>query len=219
MTTKSIGFGLGRVLQHDSRSLEYPAPTTLAVKSKNWRRYGTVLDQGRVGSCTGNATAQALNHTPFHVIGSLCLHEDSAVWFYSKATVLDGFPGTYPPDDTGSSGLAVSKVAQDFGYITSYDHAFGLDHVLSAAMYGPLIVGTNWYEDMFNPDLNGVVYPTGSVVGGHEYVLNGVDITNKKLRFLNSWTADWGVNGHFFISFDDFSKLLNEGGDAILFRS
>lgn len=214
MTTKRA---LGRVLEHDARSLAYPAPTTDVVRTKAWRRYGTVLDQGQVGSCTGNATAQALNHTPFHVTGSRCLTEADALAFYSEATILDGFPGVYPPDDTGSSGLSVAKAAQEAGRISSYTHAFGLDHVLGAAMVGPLIVGTNWHEDMFNPDISGVIHPTGAIAGGHEYVLDGVNVTTKMLRFLNSWSALWGVTGHFFMSFDDFGALLNEGGDAVLF--
>lgn len=209
---------LGRVREHDPRSLAYPAPTTAELRSVKWRRYGLVLDQGNLGSCTGNAAAQALNHVPFHTVGTACLHEDTAVALYASATVLDGFPGTYPPEDTGSSGLGVAKAAQQAGYLSTYEHAFGLDHVLAAAQYGPLIVGTDWHEDMFEPDDFGRVHPTGAVAGGHEYVLDGVDLAAQQLRFLNSWSASWGVKGHFYMSFDDFGSLLSEGGDAVLFR-
>jgi hypothetical protein len=151
-------------------------------------------------------------------VGTACLHEDTAVALYESATVLDGFPGTYPPDDTGSSGLGVAKAAQQAGYISVYEHAFGLDHLLAAAQFGPLIVGTDWHEDMFTPDTVGVVRPTGPIVGGHEYVLDGVDLTARMLRFLNSWSAGWGVSGRFYMSFDDFAVLLDAGGDAVLFR-
>lgn len=210
-------YSLGRVQEHDPRSLNFPAPTTGDVHTQYWGRYGQVLDQGQVGSCTGNAAAQALNHKPFHVIGTPCLTEADALDLYHNATVLDGYPGTYPPDDTGSSGLAVAKAAQRAGRITSYLHAFGLDHVLSAAMSGPLICGTDWYDGMFTPDSTGTVHPTGSVAGGHEYVLDGVDLGRQRLRFLNSWSVNWGIRGRFYVSFSDFSALLAGGGDAVLF--
>lgn len=210
-------FPLGRVQEHDPRSLAFPAPTTTNVVSKSWRHYGLVLDQGSLGSCTGNAAAQSLNTAPYHVIGTPTYREPDAVDFYSRATVLDGFTGTYPPDDTGSSGLAVSKVLQERGLISAYTHAFGLDHLLAALMSGPCIVGTDWMNDMFNPDSAGVVHPTGGVVGGHEYLCNGVNVSSKMLRFVNSWSSSWGIRGHFYMSFDDFSVLLNDGGDAILF--
>jgi hypothetical protein len=208
---------LGRVREHDPRSLAFPATAFEPVVDRTWRRYGAVLDQGRLGSCTGNAAAQALNHAPLHTVGTACLPEDQAVALYSVATARDAFPGVYPPDDTGSSGLAVAKACQDAGYITAYDHAFGLDHVLSAAMTAPLIVGTDWWDSMFYPDPSGQVFPTGAIAGGHEYVLDGVSVTHRMVRFLNSWSRDWGVAGRFYMTFDDFGWLLTTGGDAVRF--
>jgi hypothetical protein len=210
-------FPLGRVVEHDPRSLAYPAEATLPIITKTWRHYGAVLDQGRVGSCTGNAMAQAVNTRPLHVPPRI-LTETDALALYGRATVLDGYPGTYPPDDTGSSGLAVAKAAREAGYITAYSHAFGLDHALAALMHGPLIVGTDWHEDMFTPDAHGFVRPTGAVAGGHEYVLLGVDPHHKVLTFLNSWSASWGVHGRFRMTFADFDTLLREQGDVILPR-
>jgi len=210
-------FPLGRVPERDPRSLNFAAPATTPVTSKRWRRYGTVLDQGDLGSCTGNAGEGCLNHAPFHVVGTTCAKEPDAVSLYSAATAADAYPGQYPPEDTGSSGLAVAKVLKAWGRITGYTHAFDLDHILSALMSGPLIVGTDWLNNMFYPDPNGLVQPTGSVAGGHEYVLNGADVTSKMLRFQNSWGTGWGVNGHFFMTFDGFSSLLADDGDAILF--
>ena len=128
-----------------------------------------------------------------------------------------GDPGTYPPNDTGSDGLSVAKAAQQLGAIAGYTHAFGLDHVLGAAMTGPLIIGTRWHSDMFNPDPRGVVHPTGPVEGGHEYCLDAVYAEAKMLRFLNSWSKSWGANGYFYMSFADFSTLLADHGDAVLF--
>lgn len=210
-------FPLGRRAEHDPRSASFAATATLPVTSKVWRRYGLVLDQGRLGSCTGNAAAHALNHAPLHVTGTT-YHEPDAIRFYSEATLRDEWgDNTYPPTDEGSSGLGVSKAVLSEGLITGYQHAFDLDHALSALMAGPLIVGTDWYDDMFNPDAAGVVHPTGGVVGGHEYCLDGVAVASRMLRFQNSWSSLWGVGGRFYLSFADFSTLLAASGDAILF--
>lgn len=210
-------FPLGRVLDpdHDPRSLAHPAPADLPVLSVKWPRLGKVLDQGNVGSCVGNASAQSLNHRAFY----RRYHDetDARDNIYALATRLDTYPGSYPSQDTGSDGLAGAKACQQLGYIGSYTHAFGLDHVLAALQTGPLIVGTPWYNDMFNPDSHYRVHPTGGVAGGHEYVLDGVNTTAKTLRFLNSWSDQWGYMGRFYMSYADFSSLLSQQGDATLF--
>ena len=210
-------FPLGRALQHDEASRLFPAPADTPIESRRWPHVGKVLDQGQVGSCTGNAAAQSLNHRPNHLNGSLVMNEADALRIYGLATQLDGFPGTYPEEDTGSSGLAAAKACQQLGYISGYTHAFGLDHLLAALMVGPLIVGTDWHEDMFNPDPLGIVKPTGAVVGGHEYVVDGVHVAPRMIRFLNSWSNGWGHRGHFWMTFDDFATLLGNDGDAIQF--
>lgn len=207
-------FPLGRKVQHDPRSLNFPARTELPVITKTWRRYGGVLDQGALGSCTGNAAAQALNHLPLRTKG-VVRRESDAVRFYGRATVLDQWPGVYPPDDTGSSGLAVAKALQEEGLISRYEHAFGLEHGLSVLMEAPLLVGSNWYSDMFYPDAKGVVRPTGSDVGGHEYLWIGADMPSRTVHFLNSWSDLWGDRGRFHMSFESFQTLLDQQGDLI----
>lgn len=211
-------FPLGRERYHDPRSLSYPVlATDVVVRSKAWRRYGSVLDQGSLGSCTGNAAAHGLNSSPFHVTATPCFKETDAIAFYSLATSLDAFPDTYPPVDSGSSGVGVSKAVQSLGHITAYRWSFGFDHFLQALMQGPVLCGTNWHQNMFYPDSDGLVHPVGDIAGGHEYLANGVNVTSKLIRFQNSWSSLWGVSGHFYMTFDDFTALLNEGGDAVLF--
>lgn len=53
-------YSLGRIVQHDPRSLAFVAATA-PLKTVTHRLSGQVLDQGNLGSCTGNAMAQALN--------------------------------------------------------------------------------------------------------------------------------------------------------------
>jgi hypothetical protein len=212
---------LGRHVEHDERSRSFPAQTAplpnLAIR---WTINAAPLDQGNLGSCTGNAVAQCFNTTPYYgerraFHKGRYLTEDNALAFYKRATEVDGFDGTYPPDDTGSSGLAAAKAAREAGYINSYTHAFGIDHVLGALAVGPLIVGTVWLDDMFQPDERGVLTVSGKEAGGHEYLLLGWNPKTELMEFFNSWGSSWGRKGHFYIPVDEFDrKLLQADGDA-----
>ena len=112
--TDELPHRLGRLVQHDPRSRGYPVRAAAAPRplvSKTWRRYGSTLNQGELGACTGYAMTHGLNTTPLRAAGPTHTHT-TAVNLYSEATALDMFPGVYPPVDTGSSGLAVCKAAQ-----------------------------------------------------------------------------------------------------------
>lgn len=202
----------GRHVEHDPKSRNYAVTPTGAPKSVLWRRHVKPFDQGQLGSCTGNAMAGALSTAPWrHHFG-----EHTAVTLYKAATVLDDVPGTYPPDDTGSSGLAVAKAAQARKWITTYLHCFSFDAVLTALQSGPCIAGTNWHAGMDTPDADGLVHVTGPVRGGHEYELVGCDIERERILAVNSW-GTWGRGGYFDIGFADFQRLLAEQGDVTTF--
>jgi hypothetical protein len=206
---------LGRLVEHDPKSRFYQAAMATAPRSVLWGHHAPVLDQGDIGSCTGNALTQALNCDFFAKCRTHYLTEADAVKLYSAATQLDDVPGSYPPDDTGSSGLAVAKAGVKAGYLAGYKHAFGFAHFTAALQLSPVIVGTTWHNDMFTPDKSGLVRPTGSVAGGHEYLAIGVDYALKSLTFLNSWSDKWGVGGRFHMTFNDFAVLLADQGDVV----
>jgi hypothetical protein len=145
------GGPLGRHVEHDPRSHGFPVSLTATapvgvLHPVTHERHGKIFDQGHywdpklkrfisLGSCTGNALVGAVMtdplYRPHHNYG-----ESMAVRVYGRATVLDSFPGEYPPDDTGSSGLAVCKAALEKGLITRYEHAFNLDQALAALQAG-----------------------------------------------------------------------------------
>jgi len=95
-----------------------------------------------------------------------------------EATVLDGIAGTWPPDDTGSSGLAVAKALVARGWAGSYLHAFTLDDVLHALSYqGPCLLGMNWRTLMDHPAVTtGRDRYAGPSRGGHEPLLTEVSV-------------------------------------------
>lgn len=212
-TISTTEFGLGRKVNHDPRSRAFPAPRAADRRPVMHRRYSPVLDQGTLGSCTGNAMAHAVNMKPLHIPGTSYLNEADAVDLYSRATQIDPFRGTYRPEDTGSDGLSVCKAAQERGLITAYRWAFGFEHTLDALQLGPVLIGIPWHHSMYFPDRRGFVRPDGDKVGGHEIVLMGDDCRNT-LTFLNSWGSGWGLSGRFKMDYPTFKALLADNGDA-----
>ena len=200
---------LGRHIAHDPRSRDFPAEVA-PVSSIHWHRHVPIFDQGQLGSCTGNAAAGCMSTGPF----AHRLTEADAVSIYSQATHIDGIRGIYPPTDTGSNGLAVMKACQRRGWITSYKHAFGIDHVLGALMLGPAVTGIAWLSGCDDPDDEGIVRYRGTVRGGHEIELVGYDHVRGLLRFANSWGPSWGKNGFFYMSAEDYSAALKNFGDV-----
>lgn len=208
---------LGRRLNHDPRSLRYlvnaPART---IQSVEHQRITPVLDQGDTGSCTGNAAVGALGTRPLYgaLINPPELGEELARAVYSDATEIDPFPGTWPPTDTGSDGLSAAKACKQRGLISGYLHATSLTAMQAALQDTPVIVGVNWYEGFDQPNDNGIVFATGSIRGGHEFEVVGLDVDRRLFHAINSWGDGWGQGGHFWITFDDMDILLHRDGDC-----
>lgn len=216
------GHPLGRHVNHDPRSL---APQFLVAEtdepvSRWWRRYTPILDQGSLGSCTGNAITGLLGTAPFYGSlyqarkGGLMLDENLAVELYERATSIDPFPGEYPPTDTGSDGLSACKAAQERSLIGQYNHITSLAAAHNAIKTGPFIIGSNWYEGFDNPDSHGFVSISGQVRGGHEYECVGYSAAYGRWKLVNSWGTGWSVGGYFHYSDETFAQLLSEWGDA-----
>lgn len=219
--TNEPRYPLGRLIEHDERSRNFPARAVSKLHPVSWRKFGPVLDQGTLGSCTGNSAAHAMNSDPYrsHMrsLGERLLQQDDAVSIYTDATIIDQFPGVYPPEDTGSSGLAVAKVLKNRGWIDGYSHAFSPEQARGALMLGPVLFGTWWHDSMFTPDKNGYVHPDGNKVGGHEILLIGDDGRNR-ITVQNSWGNRWGRGGRFYLTVKEFSELMLDDGDVTALR-
>lgn len=212
---------LGRQLVHDPRSRNYPH--LVAVDRSTWhdkaiRLYDPHPNPNQpVGNCTLCAKAMQLNAVGNRRLGRV-LNMDWALRGYSIATRLDPFPGAYLPDDTGSSGLASAKTAQQTGDGGEFRWLFGgADEIVSTVCSPrPLVVsvGTWWYGDMFSGSGQWVglpmLRPTGGRVGGHQYAIRGYD-KDKDLALGRCW---WGGFRDFWISRTDLDSLVRDGGDA-----
>jgi hypothetical protein len=147
------------------------------------------LNQGTRPSCTGNGTAQCLSTWPF----TAKLTEADAIRIYEKATQIDPFPGTDPPDPTGSDGASAARAAKILGY-TSFDFASvdTLSEVKQALQLSTGIIGVDWWSGFSTPQRCGEMQLTGSIEGGHEIQLAGFDAEMNIYIIRNSWGPTWG---------------------------
>jgi hypothetical protein len=131
---------------------------------------------------------------------------------YNLAQDNDEWPGD---SYAGSSVRGGMKALQLMGKLREYRWAWDIDTLVNFVLErGPVVVGTNWYQDMFYPDSDGWLTIGGSVAGGHAYVIDGCNRNDEKLRILNSWGTDWGRKGRAFLSFSQMARLLAEDGEA-----
>ena len=208
---------LGRHVEHDpdSRSFALPHDATAPLVSAVHVRHVPVFDQGDLGSCTCEAMVGALMTGPFYSAARV-LGQADCVDLYKQATRLDKIPGHYPPDDTGSSGLAAAKAAHKRGWLRAYHHAFTPHAALLALGRAPIIIGVNWYAGFDSPvGPRAELVIAGEVRGGHEVCVTEIDVTAQTIRGPNSWGPGWGDGGYWSMSFDTFRRLMYEQGDAV----
>jgi hypothetical protein len=217
------GKRLGRHIWHDDRSKAYRAPLASEVRSVRHQRHIPILDQGQLGSCTGNAMVGGLGCTPVwepmrRFPTPPDLDQRLAVDIYGDATLLDGVPGAWPPEDTGSSGLAVCKAAKARGLIGGYQWAFGLEETLRAACLSPVLLGATWYSSFDCPSDDGEVWIHRAAFprGGHEVLITEVDAARERVWIDNSWGPEWGVDGRAWMSWETLGLLLDDRGDAVV---
>lgn len=230
---------LGRHVEHDERSRGFAhLPRDVMPKGINSFFQSPVgpLNQGDVGSCTGNAEAQWLN-TDYalpvreQVNKGQPLGEPDALKIYSLGTHLDNIRGNYPPIDTGCSGLGVAKAGVKLGFLQGYSHIFTWQAFQATAEVRPFIAGTLWTNTMFNAH-NGLVrvgsLRDSNIAGGHEYLVCGIDWAAQVVILRNSWGDRTDIDpngwpgckpgGYFAISFREYQALLDAQGDGTVLQ-
>jgi hypothetical protein len=206
---------LGREARLDPRDQKYLIKNhvRLAKTSLTQRYWADDVwwgDQGDTPYCVGYSWAHWFEDGPV-------LHKGrppkiSPIRIYENAQRLDEWIGE---DYEGSSVRGGVKYLKSVGAVNSYYWAFDINTITQYLLTkGPIVVGTDWTEGMFYPDKDGLIKASGEVVGGHAYVLNGVDLKTRRFRIKNSWGRSWGKMGRAFIRFSDMATLIARQGEA-----
>lgn len=211
---------LDRIAYKDPRSRNYGIrpllSPTVTRRSIQWafpRHFP--LNQGEEGACVGFGWCAELATAPIMYMTS----NDYAFQYYKAARSHDRAMGNNWPE--GASVLAGAKVAQKSGMVSEYRWAFGLDDVVNTLIQkGPVVLGVNWYESMYETDVNAQVVLAGDVVGGHcitaiGYHRNKAGI-GECVAWLNSWGPAYGRRGVGYVRLADLDRLLDEGGEACI---
>lgn len=193
-----------------------PSPNPTALRRQVWN-VSYLLDQLQTGHCVGFGGTHWGISDP--VNDKWTVADAHALYYACK--VRDGEPGA----EDGSSVRTLAQQLQSMGRLANYVWCAtvtetGKQQVESVTDWllhqGPVVMGTNWTADMFNPNAQGVIRPTGKIEGGHCYLAHGVDLDLGLVKFAQSWGPTWGVEGgHFYMSTADLQHLLDAQGEAL----
>ncbi len=214
--------GLGRLLSVDERDARFPMRATFqADPTRAWRYWDKGPWQGNQGTtsqCVAYASAHWLHAGP--VIHRSATPSATPYFdlteFYGECQRNDEWAGEEPTYE-GTSVRAAGKMLTQRGLIAAYHWGFTLADVVDAVLNkGPVVLGTDWWTGMVDPDSMGMVQGTGIVEGGHAYLLYGVNTLSRTATCRNSWGLDYGLNGTFRMSFDLLEELILSNGEAML---
>ena len=198
----------GRNFIHDYRDKKYQLVVPKAkINKRYWSDNRYWGDQKNTSACVGFAWSHWLSCAPIRN----WLRPEA---IYELAKHLDQWHGT---DYEGTSVRAGAKLLQKLGFIDSYAWATNLQVIIDTILQvGPVVVGTDWYSNMTDPDHRGYLHPSGIYEGGHAYLLTGVNCKQERFRMKQSWGRSWGRNGRAWISFEEFEILLDDAGECCL---
>lgn len=206
---------LGRLIEFDERSRNYNVRKLFttehdAPRSYRWK-VPQSLDQKRNPSCVGFAWSHELCARPKMTEG---ITEESALQLYYEAQKLDEWSGE---GYEGTSVLGGAKAAQAQGKILEYRWAFDtLDLAIAISYFGGAVIGVNWYDSMFETDVDGYLHIGGKIAGGHALYVPGFSVFKWSFWCWQSWGLEFGLAGGCWIRFEDMDRLLKENGEACL---
>lgn len=203
---------LDRLPEFDTRSRAFPVRELTGQRpprSYTWA-CSAWLNQRNEGGCVGwsHAHVAAARPRPWPMTDA------AAAAIYHLAQTLDPWPGT---DYSGTTVLAGAKAFAQLGYIEEYRWAFGASDLAAAVSWvSPAVIGIDWHQGMLTPGPDGLVRPTGPVLGGHAICVRGFSTRTHRFLLRNSWGMDWGRNGDCVMDWDDMATLLGAGGEAVI---
>ena len=215
----------------DTRDHPYQLTNTSQSNVVDLRQYcSSIEDQGKLGSCTGNAIAGAIEL--LHKRQSRTLDISRLFIYYyerkfigtvnydSGAYIRDGIKACYtygaPTENLWPYNISKFKMQPHKTAIvdalkrkvTSYQRAVDFNQVIDSITSGyPVTIGFNVYSSFDSPAVarTGVMpYPNVNkerLLGGHAVLLVGYNKDNNTFIARNSWGTRWGDKGYFYMPF------------------
>jgi C1A family cysteine protease len=215
-----------------------PADLPAAVDlSQRWKV--PVVDQGQLGSCTGNGIASALAF--LQLIEGEPLVYPSRLFIYYNERVIEGSVTS----DAGAEIRDGIKSIVDSGYCAETEWPYDINQfdvrpsdsayvsankdlvtvyrrvavdpvsIMSAIALGyPVIVGFTVYDSFMTSTDGNIPMPkqTEGVQGGHAVIVVGYDQVTRRFKFENSWGTSWGTDGYGTLPFEYLGSIVY-GGD------
>jgi len=123
-------------------------------------------------------------------------------------------------DLAGPVSGKVTVAADKLTKVLYYDKLFelhcsddGIIDAVTSSLYAshPVVIVGNIDErlaDLKKPDIIWVPDSTAKVRAAHAMCVIGCDDKKKLFEIMNSWGANWGDDGYFFISYHDFARMV-----------
>jgi C1A family cysteine protease len=216
----------------DTRDHPYQLTNTAQSNIVDLRQYcSSIEDQGKLGSCTGNAIAGAIEL--LHKRQSRTLDISRLFIYYyerkfigtvnydSGAYIRDGIKACYtygaPTENLWPYNISKFKMQPHKTAIvdalkrkvTSYQRALDFNQVIDSITSGyPVTIGFNVYSSFDSPAVakTGIMpYPNVNkerLLGGHAVLIVGYNKTNNTFIVRNSWGTRWGDKGYFYMPFE-----------------
>jgi hypothetical protein len=194
---------------------------------KHHWRHPWAGDQGNTPRCTafsgtkvflaGPVTHRAKQLSPLLLKLSITENNFDALadLLYQTAQTVDREEGRYY--DEGATMLALAKAGVRLGLWKSYYWGYSLTDYLTAIIKYPVLCGIWWRTGMDNPDRkHGVIRYMGSYRGGHSIASDGVNIGDGFAEFDQTWSRQWGVNGHCKMPLEDFERMIADDGELLV---
>lgn len=227
--------GFGRLAIVDERDTDYPMSDVLPSESERtsrdyqyWWAEGWEGNQGSSPRCVAYACLHMLEDGSYTHFYEKRSHDPAymdtessetslipAFDLYNSAQKRDRWQGN-SYDGTSVRG-GMKALQKDYGAISSYHWAQNIDELVEAVLNeGPVVIGSPWYESMYDPEKKDDRYfldvnQGGRVVGGHAYIINGVNRSKGVARMKNSW-GEWAGNGMAYMDMEDLEYLVFDSG-------
>jgi papain like protease len=220
--------GMGRRFSPNQQDLGFIMRERILVteparpKRKTWAITPRSLDQGETSTCVGFAWRNFLRcapiqtvvagPSPWEIYRQAVLHDE---WPDNdkEGKLADNSPGMQSGTCIRAGSMVLTKLNRARLFLWAFELPAVVDWVL---LKGPMVIGVNWYDSMFEPDAEGIIHvkPGSRIAGGHALLIRGVDTTRALATLENSWGDAWGINGSCFIQLADLDRLLAEDGEG-----